>query len=388
MYKERDYTDEEVIEFIENEFSNNNPVSLREIARHFNTSHAQIKRILIRQNYYDEYLRRKEDIIILLEKKDNEEGISIYSYLKDKRKEEVEKDDIFLLEDKKANKILNNKDRYINTDISITEDDLTKIYVEYEKKIKEKKDLPIPALKVGFITDIHLGHHNQQALNIALTFLKEMEIDLLILGGDILDNDSISFWGSSSTLTFKEEIEMTREFQRQLREFLGKDIRMVWLESNHEFIRLKRYLNSNAKELQDLPELNFENLMQFEKFNIEYIPTTEYLKRYNKPFSIGQLNFIHGNEIKSSFNVVNVARTLFLKAHDNIMFGHYHTCQEYIQRDIRGNVKGAWAVGCLANLTPSYSPVNNWVNGFAYIEFFKDGSFAVYNKKIIDNKIL
>jgi hypothetical protein len=57
------YTDEQVIEFIEQQFDNNNPISLRQIAKAFNTSHAQIKRILIRNNYYEEYLKRKEDII-------------------------------------------------------------------------------------------------------------------------------------------------------------------------------------------------------------------------------------------------------------------------------------------------------------------------------------
>lgn len=57
------YTDGQVIEFIEEQFKQENPISLRAIARTFNTSHSQIKRILLRNNYYDEYLRRREDLI-------------------------------------------------------------------------------------------------------------------------------------------------------------------------------------------------------------------------------------------------------------------------------------------------------------------------------------
>jgi hypothetical protein len=57
------YSDIDVLEFIEVELAKGNPISLRQVAKAFNTSHSQIKRILLRNNFYDEYLRRKEEII-------------------------------------------------------------------------------------------------------------------------------------------------------------------------------------------------------------------------------------------------------------------------------------------------------------------------------------
>ena len=72
----RQYTDDAILDFIEKKFSENNPISLRAIANHFNTSHSQIKRILIRNNNYEEYLRRKEEIILQQEERNDDNCIS------------------------------------------------------------------------------------------------------------------------------------------------------------------------------------------------------------------------------------------------------------------------------------------------------------------------
>ena len=98
--------------------------------------------------------------------------------------------------------------------------------------------------------------------------------------------------------------------------------------------------------------------------------------------------FLHGHEIKTSWNVVNIARTLFLKTFSNIIFGHFHTTQEYIFRTLTGEILGAWSVGCLCNLFPEYRPINNWNNGFAYIEIYRNGDFVVENKKIVNGEVL
>ncbi len=77
-----------------------------------------------------------------------------------------------------------------------------------------------------------------------------------------------------------------------------------------------------------------------------------------------------------------------MRAKANIIGGHQHQTSEHTESNINGKVVGAWSVGCLCDLHPKYRPVNKWNHGFAIVKQFKDGSFEVHNKKIIDGKIV
>ena len=276
--------------------------------------------------------------------------------------------------------------------------ELKKSMKEYSDKSKKsitlllKKYLNLPeqraklSHKVGFMTDIHLGHHDEKAILSAIEYLKNKNIDILILGGDIVDFESISYWKNIEKYSLKEELEMIQNFLSWIRNEFPKT-QIFYIEANHE-LRMQRYILTYAKEFIDLDVLKIPSLFKLYKFDITYVSNLELLNKYRQPFKVGHLAFLHGHEIKVSGNVVNVARTLFLKTFTNILFGHFHTTQEYIFRDLCGGIKGAWSVGCLCNLFPNYRPVNNWNHGFAYIEIYSNGSFRIENKKILNGEIL
>ena len=86
---------------------------------------------------------------------------------------------------------------------------------------------------------------------------------------------------------------------------------------------------------------------------------------------------------------VNLARTMFLKTHNNTIFGHFHQSQQHIAKRLDGSHEGSWLVGGLCRLSESYSPMNAWVHGFATVKYdLSNGLFKVRNKLIINGRVL
>ena len=96
---------------------------------------------------------------------------------------------------------------------------------------------------------------------------------------------------------------------------------------------------------------------------------------------------IHGNEYKGGGGI-NVARTLWLRAGDNVIAGDKHKTQSGLKTNIDKSIVGTWSVGCLCELNPEYLTFNEWNLGFAHIEVFSDGNFTVHNKQIINGRVL
>jgi len=113
---------------------------------------------------------------------------------------------------------------------------------------------------------------------------------------------------------------------------------------------------------------------------VQWIPNSQLTK-------IGKLNAIHGNEYKGGGGI-NVARTLYLRAGDNVIAGDKHKTQSGLKTKIDKSVVGTWSVGCLCELNPDYLVFNEWNLGFAHIEVAKSGEFKVHNKQIINGQIM
>ncbi|WP_457641438.1 metallophosphoesterase [Persephonella sp.] len=240
--------------------------------------------------------------------------------------------------------------------------------------------------RVLFVSDIHVPFHDATAVRKAFEYGLDEHVNTVVLGGDIMDNMAVSFWKNRNRIDFLTELELMRNFLNEVRgTFVNSNIYYVW--GNHEQ-RHEKYLLSHADKLFGLEEISLENLLKLSEFRIRKIDNRDYMQQHRKPFQIGKLYYLHGHEIRASWGVVNIARNLYLKAQDNIIFGHFHQSQEFIQKDINGDVRGSWAVGCLCEMSPDYSIINNWNHGFAVIEYEDDGDFTVYNRKIINGKVV
>ena len=228
------------------------------------------------------------------------------------------------------------------------------------------------------ISDIHIPYHVRPVLMLALETCRD--VDTIILNGDIVDFYACSFWDKRPDKTLlKREIEMGWNFFDGLRKMFPS-AEIIFKSGNHEF-RFERYICQKAPAFFGMDSFAIPEILKLKDYGISYVSDKQMIKA-------GDLTIIHGHEIRMTLGAVNVARTLYLKANANIMFGDRHVSQEYFQRDIHGKVRGAWAVGCLCDLSPDYAPVNNWNHGFARVQLNSDNSFSVDNKKIILGKVL
>lgn len=231
--------------------------------------------------------------------------------------------------------------------------------------------------RILVLNDIHLPYHDNRALKVALKSGYEFGIDTIILNGDIIDFYSISrFARDPNQRDIYEELKLCESFLSQLAAKFP-NTKIIFKEGNHEK-RLRTYRYEKAPELANIPEFALPSLLHFQKYQIDFVDAWTVIQ-------IGKLNVIHGHEILGGGIIV--ARTHFLKALDNILFGHFHRHQDYTQRTIKDHVMGSWAVGCLSHLKPDYYPVNNFTHGFALIDRSDDGTFEILNKEIINGYV-
>jgi len=237
-------------------------------------------------------------------------------------------------------------------------------------------DLPKSCKKILHLSDLHIPYHSITAVTTALHAGREYKPDTVILNGDLLDFYQLSsFEHDPRKRHFSQELEAGREFLRILRnEF--PDAQIYFKKGNHEE-RLERYLKVKAPELLDIEEFQLNILLRFGELKIHTIPDKRIVRA-------GKLNILHGHEFRTPIIApVNPARGYFMKSKDNIICGHSHRSSHHSEPTLGGKQLAAWSVGCLAELSPEYMPINSWNWGYATVDVFEDGTFAVDNK-IID----
>ena len=232
--------------------------------------------------------------------------------------------------------------------------------------------------RVLIISDVHVPYHDKEALTIALDEGQKRECDVVLINGDFLDAEAASQHEKIPNQRYgfhDKEIPMAQEILKAIRKRFPS-ARIIYKEGNHEF-RIPRTLAKYTPDLYKRDALL--DYLHPQIYDIEFVFQETDIK-------MGHLNVIHGHEYRGG-GAINVARSLFLKAADNVLTGHYHRSQEYIHRTLDGKVIGAWSVGCLSDLTPSYMMKNQWNLGFAVVHLKADKNFVVENKKIIKGTV-
>ena len=218
------------------------------------------------------------------------------------------------------------------------------------------KPYNIQGKEILVLNDIHIPFHDKRALNIALQYAKEC--DTILLNGDIIDFHGLSRFIKNPEKSFiNHEILIAKEFLELLRSNFKGEI--LYKIGNHED-RLTLYIFNKAPALYGVENVTLKSLLELDRLNIKLIDSTQIMK-------ISSLVVLHGHEIFAGAGMVNIARSYFLKANENIILGHRHQTQDYFGKSIENKIKGSFAVGCLCDLNPRYMPVNNWNHGFARI---------------------
>lgn len=250
---------------------------------------------------------------------------------------------------------------------------------ESHNKKAEVWKLPKAYKNVLVLSDIHFPFHDEKALLAALKYGQEKKVDAIFLNGDILDFYQLSFHEKDPRkVSFKEEIEMGRQFLAMLRrDFPGTAI--YYIPGNHE-VRLERFLRVKAPELLDMQEWKMESLLRFGENGVVGI-------EHGSKCYFGKLLVEHGDKMKGAGGV-NPARTLSLKFKRHTICGHFHRSSESNSSVYDDDYIMCWSTGCLCDLEPDYLPLNEWNHGAAIIQVdHKTDEFHVENFKIMRGKV-
>lgn len=236
--------------------------------------------------------------------------------------------------------------------------------------------------KVGILNDIHVPYHSIAALTPAIDKFIQTGIDTLILNGDIIDCYSLSrFERDPRKRGFSEELDMLAELFLSFKSYLN--CRIIYKLGNHED-RYNMFLMRKAPELFGMPEFSINSLIKNRVGkDIEIVGEMRVI-------NANALDIIHGHEFSIGFfSPVNVARGLALRAKTNAVQGHNHISSEHTEKDLRGEIKTTWSIGCCCELHPEYMPINKWNHGFAELELDTSGSgFRLQNYRVVNGKVL
>lgn len=243
--------------------------------------------------------------------------------------------------------------------------------------------------RTGLLYDVHVPYEDQNAFNKALYYLasRRPKPTRIILAGDFADFKDISFFKDDpNRMAFKDELEAVKDSLSIVRNHFPKS-ELIYLEGNHE-ARLNRFLFSNAPQLSGISAISVPDLLELNKFKCQYIDNIKLMNAGRQPYKLGKLFVLHGHEKKVSFGAINLAKLYYDKCHTNVIAGHHHRPDKKIVRLLNGKYEGAWTVGCLCQLSEPYSPINDWMHGWAFVDVYDNGIFEVYNKGLIEGNIL
>lgn len=217
---------------------------------------------------------------------------------------------------------------------------------------------------VAFVGDLQAPFQDDLTLMALERFLKEFQPRKLIHVGDGIDMYAISAYNRDPERRFKlqEEIDESTAIWKRWRDLLPS-AEFHYHFGNHED-RLRRYLWSQAPELESLDVLDLPKLLHCKEFGIK---TYEYGQGQ---YLSSQFFIEHGDRVRQHSGYT--AKAMMDRRGMSGISGHTHRLGTFYRRD-RGGTYVWLENGCLARLDPEYDAFPNWQQGFTIGWFKKSG---------------
>jgi hypothetical protein len=169
--------------------------------------------------------------------------------------------------------------------------------IHLEDRLPELQDedytpyvIPVGQSRMGIMNDLHCPYTEKTALKTAIKYFHEVNINTLLLNGDIFDFYQISrFDKNPSRKNMQVEFDMGKRLLQYLRDEFPK-AKIYFKEGNHER-RLPIFLNRRIPELAADNLITLYDQMGMAALKIEWIAFDKYV-------SYGNLNIIHGHEMR------------------------------------------------------------------------------------------
>jgi hypothetical protein len=210
--------------------------------------------------------------------------------------------------------------------------------------------------------------------------------DGVILGGDVLDMDAVSFWeagkpGLQEGKRLSDEYDAGNSWLANL-EYAArrknKDAKIWYCEGNHEN-RVERDLERNPRYrgLVDVP-VN----MNLAKRKIQWVRSWS----RSETVKIGKMEFMHGD-----YTTDWHAKKHVIERGCSVGYGHTHSVQSYpLQYRGRDRTIQGKSYGCLCDYELSYmrGRPNKWQQAFGEIIVQPDGFFQEWDTKIFKHRFV
>ncbi len=234
-------------------------------------------------------------------------------------------------------------------------------------------------ITIAVLNDVHVPFQDPTAWSLALTILRDVQPDIVVVNGDFVDFFAISRFSKDPRrkLELGLEIKEARSVLQQLFERVPTR-QWIFIEGNHE-ARLRAFIWNRAVELIGLDELELPNLLRLDGVLYLRHPDTPCpTDTFAAPLvRMGMLYILHGDTFRMVSTAVNVARCLFLRTLKNLIVGHWHRADVWVQKDFEGHEHGCWIVPCLALPRPHWDSGRIWGQGLALVEMTPRGFFRV-----------
>lgn len=229
---------------------------------------------------------------------------------------------------------------------------------------------------IAALYDAHLefGSPLPDAYRVAKLFVKDMQPDIIVIGGDYADLSCISHWtdnkpGLVEGKRYANDCELCHEELAWLNQYTRK---MVFLIGNHEdwVTQLCEKKPALAGHLDIVSDLGLPGL------GVNVVPV-------NQVYQCSEhINFIHGWRTG-----LYHARHTLNRMGSNVFYGHTHDHQTYIEHKRACQTPHiAMSLGCLCGREPVYmrGKPNDWVTGLGWFEVRADGCFNPYFVSILN----
>jgi len=223
--------------------------------------------------------------------------------------------------------------------------------------------------RVAVISDIHLPFHKESVIEQWYADAQEYEPSVILINGDLLDFYRLSrFEKDPNERDTAFEIDQAHTFFEWLTCRFEADI--IFKLGNHDE-RWKKYLWNHAPEFSKLKQFELHEILELEEFGITPVDDKRIVMA-------GDMPILHGHEVQGSSSI-SPARALASKMSNSAIQSHCHRSSEYLERNVLGDWIKSYSTGCMCELTPEFSRINRWNNGYAFVDIYEDGSTDIQN---------
>ncbi len=213
-------------------------------------------------------------------------------------------------------------------------------------------------IKGVFLSDVHLPYNIN--LSPIFAYLKDLQPDQIILGGDIVDGPDHGFesWTfeqveKNAYGRYDQEVKLIKNLLADLKAAAPK-AKIIYLEGNHEE-RYQRMVRRYPNTLTTRFRLDRDACP-----DAKWIPYGD----YDSFYKVGDCLFTHGTIFPDS----HAKKMALAYIPNKIVYGHIHDFQSYTTHSGDPRKSGRYAVtaGCLCGRVPGYKKgqPNKWVSGF------------------------